>query len=177
MRLVSGGDPAYKSTEPSATAVAGQTVETYIANQWPDSRYKDHGDGTVTDTTTGLMWKQCPEGQSGASCAVDSTQEFNWKKALEQAQSVNASGGFAGYSDWRVPNIKELGSLIALDRGNPTINTNMFPSTPTSSIGFWSSSHYALFNSHAWYVGFNYGGDAYNSRSKTNRLRLVRDAQ
>ena len=44
-----------------------QTIEGYIDNEWPDSRYTDHGNGTVTDTKTGLSWKQCSEGQTASS--------------------------------------------------------------------------------------------------------------
>lgn len=129
VRLVSGGVPAYKTTEPAATPASGQTVLEYIVNQWPDSRYK--GDGmVVTDTITGLMWKQCSEGLSGSGCATGTSTIFSWGEALEHAKLVNAVGGFAGYSDWRVPNIKELSSLVALDRRNPAINSAIFPNTP-----------------------------------------------
>ena len=158
-----------------------QTTKSYIDNDWPDSRYIKHSK-TVIDRATGLMWKQCPEGQSDSSaCADDGTKkEFSWQQALDHAQSVNVSGGFAGYNDWRVPNIKELQSLAAFDRHDPAINITYFPNTPSDY--FWTSSPYAVNRSNfpqreVWYINFS---DAYQykaSRSNAWRLRLVRNYQ
>lgn len=58
----------------------------------PDTQLLDNGDGTVSDGKSGLMWKQCSEGQSGSDCAVGSTTGFSWQGVLQQAQTVNASG-------------------------------------------------------------------------------------
>ena len=73
----------------------------------PNEVYVDHGNGTVTDTRTGLMWKKCAEGLSGATC-IGTAQLYNWPGAFNQAESST----FAGHADWRLPNIKELSSLI-----------------------------------------------------------------
>jgi len=122
----------------SSTNVFSQTIEDYIKNQWQDSRYINHGDGTVTDKKTTLMWKHCPEGLSGSNCSIEDTaNKYTWKEAIEQAEG----SAFAGYSDWRLPNIKELRSLAARDRYDPAINSTLFPNTPSS--GFWSSSPFA----------------------------------
>jgi len=69
----------------------------------PDSRYSDNGNGTVTDHHTGLMWKQCSEGQSGAACS-GSVTTMRWAAAL----AAGANSSFAGFNDWRLPNTKEL---------------------------------------------------------------------
>ena len=50
--------------------------------------YVDNGDGTVTDTRSGLMWKQCLEGQSGADCE-GTAGLFNWDDAMKTPQTVN----------------------------------------------------------------------------------------
>ena len=60
-------------------------------------RYMDNGDGTVTDTKTGLMW-----------AATDNGDPINWKDARSYCQ--NYSGG--GHTDWRMPNLTELASLF-----------------------------------------------------------------
>ncbi|MCP4664500.1 MAG: DUF1566 domain-containing protein, partial [bacterium] len=65
--------------------------------------YRDHGDGTVTDLNTGLMWQQDP----GA------------KQDYQAAVAGAASCRLAGYDDWRVPSIKELYSLIDFRGVNP----------------------------------------------------------
>ncbi len=59
---------------------------------------------------------------------------------------------------WRLPNVKELGSIGILDRtrSNPAIDTVAFPATPPTS--FWSSSPYASNAPYAWVVDFSYGG-------------------
>lgn len=110
----------------------------YVSEQWQQgSRYQPHGDGTVTDIVTGLMWKKCSEGLSGEDCATGTIGEYTWKDAMEQAKSAN-DNRFAGYSDWRVPNIKELYSLIAFNKACPAINLTLFPRT--SDGWYWTST-------------------------------------
>jgi len=101
----------------------------------PDSRYTDNNDGTVTDLITGLMWKQCSEGQSTASTSCDTglAATYTWQLALQQAETINSGGGFASYTDWRLPNRNELLSLVEFKCHSPAINTTFFPNT--SSIG------------------------------------------
>jgi hypothetical protein len=147
-----------------------QTCNDYITNEWQDSRYTDHGDGTITDNTTGLMWKKCSEGLSGADCSTGSATTFTWKGAL----ALNRSS-FAGKSDWRLPNIKELSSLATLNCYNPSINTTMFPNTPATY--FWSSSPYANDSSYASLLDFSYGYDHSYDRNNSYRVRLVRFGQ
>lgn len=106
-----------------------------IAATTPDSRYTDHGDGTVSDNSTGLMWQQCSEGRSGARCLSGSLQLFTWQAALQQAEAST----FAGYSDWRLPNVKELASLVELRCIGPAINLTIFPATPPHGL-YWSST-------------------------------------
>ena len=159
-----------------ATAVsATQTIKGYIDNEWPESRYSDHGDGTVTDTVTGLMWKQCSEGQSysGGDCDGDASN-YNWELALQQPASVN-SGGYAGHSDWRLPNINELASLVARDRYGPSINLERFPSTPAA--WFWSSSPFANYSINAWKLSFADGVASSYYRGNSYHVRLVRSGQ
>ena len=153
-----------------------QTIEGYIDNEWPDSRYTDHGNGTVTDTKTGLSWKQCSEGQTASSggCSGDASS-YTWDQALQQPATLNSGGGYAGHSDWRLPNIKELASLGALDRNSPSINSALFPSTP--SAWFWSSSPYASGSYLAWRFSFGYGYVSSLNRYYNYHVRLVRGGQ
>ena len=152
-----------------------QTIEGYIDNEWPDSRYTDHGNGTVTDTKTGLSWKQCSEGQTASSggCSGDASS-YTWDQALQQPATLNSGGGYAGHSDWRLPNIKELASLGALDRNSPSINSALFPST---SSWFWSSSPVAYISYYAWRFSFDYGSGYVDGRFISNHVRLVRGGQ
>src|SRR5665811_1677418 len=71
--------------------------------------YSDNGDGTVTDPTTGLIWMRCSMGQiwNGGTC-TGATSTYNW----DQANALTGTVPFAGHSDWRVPNIRELQTIV-----------------------------------------------------------------
>lgn len=122
--------------------------ESEIPATTPTSAFNDNGDGTLTDTRTGLMWMKCPLGQSGSDCATGSANTYTWDQALQAPNGFS----YAGYSDWRVPNIKELRSIIEEQCFDPAINLAIFPATP--STYFWSSSPNAGNSSYAWFVDF-----------------------
>jgi len=139
----------------------------------------DNTDGTISDPESGLIWKKCSEGQSWSSAGNNCTgiaDDYNWQAALQRAQAVNTgTGENFSQSDWRVPNIKELASIVELRCNNPAINNTVFPAT-LSSV-FWSSSPYAPSSNSAWGVSFNIGIDDVNVKSNGNRVRLVRSGQ
>lgn len=140
----------------------------------PDSQLIDNGDGTITDSMTGLMWKRCSEGQSGSDCATGSDEGFIWQLALQRVQQINING-FAGYTDWRVPNVKELSSLVELQCSSPAINITRFPNTSAGAV-YWSASAVAGRNDLVWIVYFGFGGGnaTGNPRHNSLQLRLVR---
>jgi hypothetical protein len=145
----------------------------YIDNEWPDYRYKVHNDETVTDTRTKLMWKLCSEGQSGVDCLSGVAAEYDWEQALGIPVNIN-NNGFAGYTDWRIPNLEELRSLVAYNC-SPAYNVNIFPNVPFRSI-YWSSSPYKLFEDGSRAIGLGSGSDGSLDRTRTDRMyvRLVR---
>ncbi|MBK6998674.1 MAG: DUF1566 domain-containing protein [Rhodoferax sp.] len=138
----------------------------------PDSAYTDNGDGTVTHTPTGLIWKRCAEGQTWRSrgTCTGSASNHTWAQALTLA----STSSFAGKSDWRLPDYKELSSLVEECRIDPAINDTIFPNTPGAD--FWSSSPYAYNSHNAWSVHFSSGG-ASGSRNGNYAVRLVRGGQ
>ena len=161
------------------TLGAGQAAEhtchpESIPASTPDSQLQDNGDGTVTDTKTGLIWKQCLEGQSGSDCATGSAEFFTWQQALQRAQTLNDSGGFAGSTDWRVPNTKELSSLVEYQCTNPAINLTRFPNTGRGIDPVWSSSAVSGYADFAWKVYFNDGIHDSEGKGNHSQLRLVR---
>lgn len=150
--------------------VQAQTIIEHIPSNTPNSRYEVHDNGTVTDTATGLVWQRCVLGRDwyGSNC-IGNASTHNWQDALQAASDST----LAGYNDWRLPNVNELRSLVAMDRYQPAINEEIFPAT-SSSI-FWSSSPALPASSRA--VDFAFGYDTLGSRTITRYVRLVRDAQ
>ncbi|MDE4907703.1 DUF1566 domain-containing protein [Methanogenium marinum] len=118
--------------------------------------FSDNGDGTVTDSATDLMWSQS-----------DSGTGVNWEEALAWVQAKNAEN-YLGYSDWRLPNVKELQSIVDYTRSPDTSDSAaidpVFECTGiTNEAGesdypyFWSSTTHASSNgigSAASYVSF-----------------------
>ncbi|WP_295401488.1 DUF1566 domain-containing protein [uncultured Thiocystis sp.] len=148
-----------------------QTCRDDILATAPDSRFRDNGNGSVTDLATNLIWKQCAEGLSGGDCATGSASGFAWSQALQHA----ADHVFAGSSPWRLPNKKELTSLVEQRCVAPAINSRFFPNTPSS--WFWSSSPYASGSYYAWDVSFGYGYVSYSYKDYAEYVRLVRGGQ
>ena len=156
-------------------------------------RYRDNGDGTVTDVRTGLQWMRCSLGQTwqGGTC-VGETDKYTWQAALDAAEALNNQGGYASYRDWRVPAIEELRTLVycsssqpktwndtgELCKGNykrPALYQRAFPNTLVS--WYWSSSPDADIPELAWGVNF-YGGVVLPPpKSNDYPARLVRSGQ
>jgi len=134
--------------------------------------YLLHGNGTVSDEKTGLMWKQCSEGLSGASCRSGKLGWYTWANALQQAKEVNRVG-FGGYSDWRLPTIKELQSIMEKQRPTkPKIDTNAFPRSATA--WYWSASTWSGNRATAWSVFFG-GYTLASLKTEDYCVRLVRN--
>ena len=121
----------------SETVSAGGTLRyhaRYVRGAKPGNGhdYVNNLDGTVTDTDTGLMWAQV------AGPAV------NWVGALNYAENLT----LAGYTDWRVPNIKELQTLVDYTLATATtaaaavapLNRVLFPTATTPATAYWSST-------------------------------------
>lgn len=161
----------------AVSGIAQTCNTTNIEATTPTTRFTDNGDGTVTDKTTGLMWKKCSEGQTGADCTGDAAIASSWQGALKRAQDVNSGdeGFAAGHNDWRVPNIKELQSIVEEQCYDPAINLSVFPNTPSGWC--WSSSPYAGDGNGAWVVGFDGGGDGWYVKGFNGYVRLVRSGQ
>jgi hypothetical protein len=146
--------------------------KTVVTQKLTANRYADQGDKTIVDTQTKLQWMQFSLGQLWDGKAnLSEAKRYNWQEALAAADTLNQSGGFAGYQDWRVPTVDELKTLV--ERGKkPAINHTMFPATPPSF--FWSSSPDSSHTNSAWAVYF-YGGNAHwYGKTSYYYLRLVR---
>ncbi|MBU0655486.1 MAG: DUF1566 domain-containing protein [Gammaproteobacteria bacterium] len=142
--------------------------------------------GTVTDPKTGLVWKRCSEGQSWNGSTCDgTTSTYTWQAALQRVQAVNTTLQTGtenqDFTDWRLPNIKELQSLIERKCYGPAINITNFPNTPAGANEqppwYWSSTPVAN-ATQAWAVS-SYDGNSYlpknfSDKTDSNYVRLVR---
>jgi hypothetical protein len=162
----------------SFNSTAQQTCKTdSIVQTAPDSRFTNNGDGTVTDMQTGLMWARCRQGLQGAVCDTDSsvaTSTFTWAEALALNSATSDTDT---RTDWRLPNVKELQSLVERSCFNPAINDSVFPNTGTGNSFFWSASPVASAADGAWGVLFNFGGVYFSNRVNRRSVRLVRGGQ
>jgi len=156
--------------------VMAQTCKTSITASTPTADFIDNGDRTVTHTKTGLMWKKCSEGLSGAACATGTATTYTWKAALNAAQTLNTGVGFATYTDWRLPNVKELASIVESQCLNPSVNAAIFPVTNTNRM-YWSASPQAGRPTYAWNVDFYNGAILFSSKALNGSVRLVRGGQ
>lgn len=129
----------------------------------------------VIDVKTGLIWQRCAAGMmvSGGTC-TGTPNGFTHQAALSYASTQASSTGVA----WRLPNVKELSSIVDKSRIAPAIDAVAFPSTPAS--WYWSSTPLVGDASLAWSVDFGRGYVEVSHgsyRSNAYYVRLVRTGQ
>jgi hypothetical protein len=122
----------------------------------------------VNDSVTGLSWQGCPAGLTGNACAAGTAGTYSWASALGYCAGLN----WGRSQDWRLPNAKELRSIVNDRRSSPAIDVAAFPNTPAAYS--WSSSSVADFSGNAWGVYFDYGFVNGPGKSSNNYVRCVR---
>jgi len=145
-----------------------------------DFEFLAHG-SAVRHKTTGLEWQRCPAGMKfTAGAAADHSQDacqgtagmFTLESANQYAAQANAGTGLDGKTDWRLPTMDELSSIVEDACQVPAINLKIFPDTPVT--WFWAAAPKALPSGlNALGVGFGAGG-YYIGRSDNGAVRLVR---
>jgi hypothetical protein len=129
---------------------------------WPTPRFTDNGNGTVTDNLTGLMWLK------DGDCLGPRTWSaaFTYVSNLNAGTNYSCDGFTAGtYSDWRLPNLRELYSLIHLGQANSAMWLNTQGFSGVQSSIYWSSTTYASSTEFAWYVFLNLGYVSYDDKA------------
>jgi hypothetical protein len=138
-------------TGQTASYASGDDGALHSGVAWPATRFTDHGNGTVTDHLTGLVWLK------NAGCFSPS----NWAAALTAANQL--ASGACGLSDgssagqWRMPNVNELESLVdaaraspALPGAHPFLNVNL-------TAAYWSSTSYMALTANAMAIRLSDG--------------------
>ena len=187
-RMPATGDTSVHQADKNDDGIFGSvTVQADLGGQslW----YHDNGDGTVSDLNTGLMWEK--KGDNGGLHDKDNVYQYDGDGLQETIwdwlDDVNVEGGtgFAGHNDWRIPNVKELQSIVNYGAELPAVSSEfntgciagctVTSCSCTQTAGFyWSSTTEPLGPSYAWSVRFADG--AVDTRSKANNynLRAVR---
>lgn len=143
--------------------------------------YADNGDGTVTDARTGLVWEKLSDDGS----IHDKDDYYSWTSAITVKVAALNATAFAGYTDWRFPNIVELRSLIDYSTVNPSIDAafniacipgcTVLTCSCTTASNYWSSTTNGYYSAEAWAVIFG-SGDTVSGGSKSyfSYVRAVR---
>jgi hypothetical protein len=143
---------------------------------------------TVRDNVTGLVW----EVKTNDGSIHDRSNTYTWYNSDPQANGGDAGtpgdgtdtedfiqalndGYFGGFSDWRIPTLKELTTVVNYQKYNPSVSAVYFPNTVASN--YWSVTTYADNANYAYYVMFNYGSDSFYGKSSSYHVRAVRGGQ
>ena len=121
--------------------------------------FTDNGDSTVTDTKTRLVWQKTHGSQRNQTSSLTYCEDLT----------------LGSLSDWRLPNIKELGSIVDLSVRLPSIDGTAFPSASGGS--YWSSTTRTDEGSYASLVSFANGGQDTEGKTRSYPVRCVRGGQ
>lgn len=128
-------------------------------------RFTDNNDGTITDNATGLMWVK-----DGAGAGCNNGAVETWYDNINFAEGLT----FAGYSDWRMPNLNELQSIVDRGRKDPSLDPIFIR---TTNDNCYSSTVSAAVATSFWFIEFYYGFvDLYPGIFKAG-IRPVRGGQ
>jgi hypothetical protein len=128
--------------------------------------YTDLGNGIVRDNVTGLEWQQATAPGFGSG---DYPDRYSWQQALDYCAGLT----LGGHSDWRLPTIQELASLVDISRINPAID----PVFSAMASDYWSSTVYAYSTDAAWDVHFYSGYVTHGIKGYPSYVRAVRSGQ
>jgi hypothetical protein len=110
-----------------------------VRGEQTSTSYTDNGNETVTDIKTGLVWQKGDDGTTR-----------NWEPALGYCEGLS----LGGKTDWRLPNVKELSSIVDYTKGTFTIDDAFSTFPNQSNLDYWSSTTYLGSSGSRWAVGF-----------------------
>jgi uncharacterized protein DUF1566 len=181
------------TTSPSATTRPSATrTPTKGPTPTPTPRFLDNGNGTITDTTTGLMWEK----QSDDGSVHDKDARYSWSLSGSTAPTgttftvflplLNATQ-FGGYRDWRLPTLDELQTLVfrgGVNPGEPLVpdafnngcrpGCSVLQCSCTTALNYWTATVNAAYDQQAWYVLFNTGESGVAFKKLEFYVRAVR---
>ncbi|NVK24786.1 MAG: DUF1566 domain-containing protein [Gammaproteobacteria bacterium] len=132
--------------------------------------------GLVVHGESELMWSRCVVGQTwnadSETCDGEPVR-LTWQLALQLSDEYQ----FNDHTDWRVPNLKELASLVERACVSPSANLTIFPNTPDGN--FWTSTPNTSADktTEAWSVAFSNGRIDSRDKQQDYYIRMVRYAE
>lgn len=150
-----------------ALGVPEEDCAIYFKTNYPMTEFRLTGSGTAIDTRTGLIWYRCSVGEffhDGECRGV--AKRFNWHQAAEAAGKFE----LAGYTDWRVPTVKELLSIVEKKCVNPSMNTFVFPTAQTEV--YWTSEQ-NFFNKFLGWGVYMFNATDFGRHSKESEYLLL----
>ena len=163
----------------SYSATGGEDGDLKKGVSWPSPRFTDKGNGTVTDNLTKLIWLK----------NANAFGARTWDQALSDANTLSSgSHGLTDGSkarDWRLPNVKELESLLDVAYYAPALSSASGKSQWISGDAFigvqsgayWSSTTYSDNSAYAWSVRLDTGGVLYGDKANMPYVWPVRAGQ
>ncbi|MEI6563265.1 MAG: DUF1566 domain-containing protein [bacterium] len=160
------------SAYPALVAKTGQTNSLTSGDDgdlrkgmtWPTPRFTVQANtNVVLDNLTSLMWARNANLPGGAT---------NWSDAVSYCKTL----AYGSYSDWRLPNVRELQSLIDFSQYSPVLPPD-HPFTDVQSDYYWSSTTYTHESSSAWHVLLSDGYTYYSTKGTLFYVWPVRGGQ
>lgn len=147
-------------------------------------RLKQNGHDCIKDSTTGLIWEQKtndysirhkdntyawyePSDKANGGNAGNTNDGLNTHEYIKQLNAMN----YCGYSDWRLPNVAELRSIVDFGKEGVVIAPIFTHSLP---YFYWTSSPDASHKDYAWAISFHNGDDSYYNKNQSHYVRAVR---
>lgn len=165
---------------------SGQTT-VYSANDdgdnragklWPNPRFSDSGNQTVVDNLTGLIWAKDANLIKSHGSGLDTRGDgaISWQHALDYIHRLNAEK-YLGHSDWRLPNLNELASMVNQGEVNASKWLNAQGVTGVEPLTYWTSSTNVMRADTAWTVGMSGGPVNYLKKSDVGYVWPVRGGE
>ncbi|MBN1774398.1 MAG: DUF1566 domain-containing protein [Deltaproteobacteria bacterium] len=154
VRCVRGGSPS---------GPAGETSWRRFRRDEPTP-----GQPVVADTVTALLWQGCTAGRSGRNCTIGEATFDTWDRASAFCETLD----WGGFDDWRLPDVRELASLLDTHVRSPAIDPLAFPAT---TVGwYWSSTPWVFDPPSIWQVNFSSGHVGTGDKPFPCNFRCVR---
>jgi hypothetical protein len=158
-------DDAYNESHPSGFNAAARarnfTMYNYTGGSGVETSDVNNSSVTV-DNRTGLVWMT--DGNKGGL--------MTWSAAITWCNNLNSGGGYGGYTGWRMPNVKELMSIVNFSTSTACMDAAYFRNTQTTD--YWTSTTYKPGTTNAWVVTCSDGGASYSLKTGSNYVRPVR---